>query len=172
MTRPQPRPGIDEIKPYVPGTAVTGHAGPVYKLASNESALGPSPKAMEAFKAATEQLHIYPDGSARALREALGAHYGLPPENIVCGAGSDELLMLLSKAYLGPGDNIVMSRHGFSVYHILARGCGADTHFAEETNLTVDVDAMLAAVDENTTLRTPCCAAISSNVRLLAVLLP
>ena len=150
MTRPQPRPGIDDIKPYVPGSAVTGYDGPVYKLASNESALGPSPKAMEAYEAAAGKLHVYPDGSARVLREALAARYGLAPELIVCGAGSDEILQLLCKAYLGPGDNIVMSRHGFSVYHILAQGCGASTKFAEEKNLTADVDALLAQVDENT----------------------
>lgn len=153
MARPAPQPGIDDIKPYIPGAAPEGTSGrPVYKLASNESALGPSPKAMDAYAEATKSLHLYPDGSARALREAIGALHDLEPDRIVCGAGSDEILQFLTKAYLGPGDSIVMSRHGFSVYHILAQGCGASTIFAEETNLTADVDAMLEAVDETTRL--------------------
>ena len=71
------------------------------RLASNESALGPSPKAIAAYRALADDIHRYPDGSAAELREALGRHHGLDPERIVCGSGSDELIGLLLRAYAG-----------------------------------------------------------------------
>lgn len=150
MTRPIPRPGIEEISPYVPGSAKSSYSGPVYKLASNESALGPSPTAMAAYDEVSKNLHLYPDGDAGALRAAIGGLYGLESAQIVCGAGSDELISLLCRAYLGPEDTIVQSRYGFSMYHIYAKTCGAGTHLAEEKELTSDVDALLAAVADNT----------------------
>ncbi|MEO0398337.1 MAG: histidinol-phosphate transaminase [Pseudomonadota bacterium] len=150
--RPVARPGILDIAPYKPGRSTAPGAGPVFKLSSNESALGPSPKAVTAMTAAGAGLHLYPDGSARALREAIGAVHGLDPDRIICGAGSDELLQLLVRAYAGPGDSVVQSDHGFLVYSIAAQSCGATPRFAPETDLTADVDALLAAVDETTRL--------------------
>jgi histidinol-phosphate aminotransferase len=150
MTAPTPRPGILDIAPYVPGGAKAPGATKVWKLSSNESALGPSPKAVAAYEQLEGALHLYPEGSARALREKIASTYGLDPERIVCGAGSDELLQLLTRAYAGPGDNIVQSRHGFLVYAIAAKACGAEPRFAPERNLTADVDALLAAVDART----------------------
>ncbi len=150
MSLPTPRPGILNIKPYKPGASDAPGAVEIHKLSSNESALGASPKAVEACKAAADALYLYPDGGASALREKIGDVHGLDPARIVCGAGSDELLQLLCRAYLGPGDNIVQSAHGFLVYAIAAMGCGAETRFAPEKNLTGDVDALLEQVDENT----------------------
>lgn len=149
---PQPRPGILDIEPYVPGSAKAPGAAVVYKLSANESALGASPLAIEAYRAASDKLHLYPDGSALALREKIGATYGLDPARIVCGAGSDEILQLLTRAYAGPGDNIVQSEYGFLVYALAAKSCGAEVRHAPEKNLTADVDAMLALVDANTRL--------------------
>ncbi|MGL4294624.1 MAG: histidinol-phosphate transaminase, partial [Aestuariivirga sp.] len=86
--RPQPRPGILDIAAYVPGKS--GAKGKkVHKLSSNESPLGASPAAVAAFRDAAGKLELYPDGSATALREAIAARYGLNPDAIVCGAGSD-----------------------------------------------------------------------------------
>lgn len=150
MTSPTPRPGILDIKPYKGGSSKAPGAAKVYKLSSNESALGASPAAMEAYRAAGDHLELYPDGSAAALREAIGALNGLDPSRIVCGAGSDELLQLITKAYAGAGDSVVQSQYGFLVYSIAARACGAQARFAPEKNLTTDVDAMCAAVDETT----------------------
>ncbi len=111
MTGPVPQPGILEISQYVPGgSAVPGGVKPV-KLSSNESALGASPKAIEAFRADANGLARYPDGSAGPLRRAIGALYGLDPDRIVCGAGSDELLSLLAQAYLGPGTEAIQTAH-------------------------------------------------------------
>src|SRR5271170_4468588 len=103
-TTPIPRPGILEIAPYVGGEArIPGVDRPI-RLASNESALGPSPKATAAFMALAGEIHRYPEGSAEVLREALGRRHGLDPARIVCGAGSDELIALLLRCYAGAGD--------------------------------------------------------------------
>ena len=98
MAAPAPRPGILDISPYVAGASTTAAApdGRVSRLASNESPLGPSPRAIEAYRNAADNLHRYPDGSASALRAALADHYGIERSGIVCGNGSDELLALLS----------------------------------------------------------------------------
>src|SRR5262245_53036790 len=99
---PVVRPGILDIAPYVGGEADLANRERVIRLASNESPLGPSPSAIEAYRAAAAELHRYPDGGSVALREALGRHFGLAAERIVCGAGSDELIALLARAYAGP----------------------------------------------------------------------
>ena len=97
----------------------------IIKLASNESAFGPSPRAVAAYAAAAHDLHRYPDGSAFDLRQALAAHYGLDAERIVCGNGSDELIALLARGYAGPGDEILHSEHGFLMYPNAGRSVGA-----------------------------------------------
>ena len=147
--RPTPKPGILDIAPYVPGKS-GAKGGKVYKLSSNESPLGASPRAIEAFKAAANTLELYPDGSATALREAIATRYALKTENIVCGAGSDELLQLLAHAYLQPGDEAVYSKHGFLVYPIAIKANGAKAVIADETDYTSNVDAMLRAVSPRT----------------------
>jgi histidinol-phosphate aminotransferase len=147
---PNPRPGILDIAPYVPGTSALAGDGPVVKLSSNETPLGPSPRAVEAYLAEAAHLSRYPDGSARPLREALAAAYGLDAARIVCGAGSDELLNLLATAFLGPGDEAIYSEHGFLVYRIAIQARGATPVPAPETDLTADVDAILARVTDET----------------------
>ncbi len=99
--RPVPQPGILNIAPYVPGRSDTPAGVRLVKLSANESPLGASPKAREALKAAIEHPEIYPEGSSRLLREALGEVHGLDPARIVCGFGSDDLLHLLAQVYLG-----------------------------------------------------------------------
>jgi histidinol-phosphate aminotransferase len=147
---PVPGPGILDIAPYIGGDArLDGVARPI-RLASNESALGPSAKAIAAYRALAGEIHRYPDGSADELRHALGEHHGLDPARIVCGAGSDELIGLLQRAYAGPGTEIVYSRHGFLMYPIGALAVGATPVAVPERDLTADVDAILARVTERT----------------------
>lgn len=139
-----------DISPYVGGRSSLGGRRNVIKLSSNESALGPSPRAVEAFAACGAGLHRYPDGGASALRAAIGHLHGLDAERIVCGAGSDELLGLLTKAYAGEGDEVLYSQHGFLVYDIAARSVGATPVAAPETDHRADVDALLGHVTDKT----------------------
>lgn len=144
-TAPVPRPGIMDIAPYIGGEA----AGSI-RLASNEGALGPSPKAMEAYQRLAGTVHRYPDGASHELREALAKRFNLDAGRIVCGAGSDELIGLLVRAYAGPGDEVLYSRHGFLMYPIAAKSVGATPVAAPERDLKTDVDAMLAHVTPRT----------------------
>jgi histidinol-phosphate aminotransferase len=152
LERPQPRPGVLKIQAYVPGKSSAPGVDKVYKLSSNETPLGPSPRAIAAYKAVADHLEDYPDGGATALREAIGQAYGLDPARIVCGTGSDELLNLLAHAYLGPGDEAIHTTHGFLVYPIATLGSGATPVVAPEKDYTADVDAILARVTERTKL--------------------
>jgi histidinol-phosphate aminotransferase len=146
---PAPKAGILQISPYVPGKSAAS-GGKTYKLSSNESPLGASPAAVKAFAAEASRLALYPDGGATALREAIAGRYGLKAENIVCGAGSDELLQLLGHAYLSPGDEAIYSQHGFMVYPIIIQANGAVARVAAENNFTTDVDEVLRLVSPRT----------------------
>ena len=147
--RPIPQPGILDIAPYVPGKS--GAPGSSYiKLSSNESPLGASPKAIAAFRSVADTLDIYPEGTSKILRTALGEVHGIDPELIVCGNGSDDLLHLLAQCYLGQGDEAIMSRYGFSVYPIITKAAGASIVMVDEDDYTADVDAILAAVTPRT----------------------
>jgi histidinol-phosphate aminotransferase len=149
-TGPVPRPGILDIAAYVGGEAkIVGVERPI-RLASNESALGPSAAAIAAYRALAGDIHRYPDGQAEALREALGKRHGLDPARIVCGAGSDELIALLLRCYTGPGDEVLHSRHGFLIYPIAAQAVGATPVAAPEPALTTNVDALLERVNPRT----------------------
>jgi histidinol-phosphate aminotransferase len=150
MSALTPRPGIMKIAPYVPGKDSIDGKPTIAKLSSNEGALGPSPKAMAAYAKAASELHRYPDGDTAKLRAALGRHYGLDPARIVCGAGSDEILNLLVRAYCGPGDELLYSQYGFLMYAINALGVGATPVAAPAKGYGSDVDAMLAAVTDKT----------------------
>ena len=149
-TRPQPRARVLDIQAYVPGKSTAPGAAKVFKLSSNETPLGPSPKAIAAYKKAAEHLEDYPDGAAFDLREAIGRAFGLDPDRIVCGAGSDDLLNLLARAYLADGDEAIHTTHGFLVYPIATLGTGATPVVAPETNYTADVDAIIKALTPRT----------------------
>ncbi len=146
---PLPRPGVLDISMYVPGASVAPGEGS-FKLSSNESPLGPSPKAIEASRRALDELELYPDGACSRLRLKLGEVHGIAAERIVCGAGSDELLKLLCYAYLRDGDEAVMARHSFLSYLICTQAAGARPVFAEENDFTIDLDHALASVGPRT----------------------
>ncbi len=150
MQRPRPRPGVLAIDPYVPGKSTAPGVARVFKLSSNETPLGPSRNAIAAYRAVADRLADYPDGAASALREAIGRSFGLDPNRIVCGAGSDDLLNLLADAYLRDGDEAIHTTHGFLVYPIATLGSGAKPVVAAEKNFTADVDAILAALSART----------------------
>ncbi len=145
-----PRPEVLAIAPYVGGESKASGHNRVVKLSSNEGAFGVPPAAQAAYAAAAAGLHRYPDGGAHALRNAIGRAFALDPAQIVCGSGSDEILAQLCFAYGGPGTDIIMSKHGFSMYQIYGQATGARVVKTPERALTADVDAMLAAVTAQT----------------------
>ena len=145
-----PLPGILDIVPYKGGEAkIPGIENP-WKLSSNENPLGCSPAARLAYQTAAEDLAIYPDGDHAGLRQAISSRYGLDAGRIMCGNGSDEIFQLLGRAFLDQGDEVVQSAHGFLVYRLTAKQSGAICVSAPETNLTADVDALLACVTSKT----------------------
>ncbi len=148
--RPVPRPGVLAITAYVPGKSAAPAGVKLYKLSSNESPLGASPQAIKAYCAVAGHLELYPDGSSTRLRAAIGQRYGLDPDRIVCGAGSDEILSMLTNAYVGPGDEGIFTEHGFLVYKIAIMAAGGTPVVAKETALTASVDAILKLVTPRT----------------------
>ncbi len=149
---PRPRPEIFTVASYVGGESKLPGLNRVIKLSSNEGAFGPPPAAQAAMAAAAATMHRYPDGASTALRAAIGTAFGLDPARLVCGAGSDELLTLLIQAYGGPGTELIMSAHGFSIYEIAGKLYGCTIRKAAERQLTTDVDAILALVSPATRL--------------------
>ena len=147
---PIPRPGVLDIAPYVPGKSTATGGKTLHKLSSNETPLGPSPAAIAAFRSAADALERYPDGGATALRDAIATAFGLKPDRIICGAGSDEVLHLIANAFIGPGDEAIYTEHGFLVYPIVIRSMGGTPVVAPEKDFTADVDAILERVTERT----------------------
>jgi histidinol-phosphate aminotransferase len=148
--RPMPLPQLAKVQPYVPGEAPKPGHGPSYKLASNENPLGASPKALAVYRELAGKVEIYPDGGAHALKAALAKRYGLDPKRIVTGAGSDEIFLMLARAYLGPGDESINTAHAFAIFAMVAEQQGATPVIIPEKNYTADVDAILKAVTPKT----------------------
>lgn len=150
MAKPTPQPGIMDIALYVSGESGLAGRSDVLKLSANENPFGCSDKAREAYQRASQDLHRYPGTDHRALRKAIGDVHGLDPDRIICGVGSDEVLQFIAQAYAGPGDEVITTEHGFSMYPILARAAGAKPVEVAEKNRKIDVDAVLAAVTDAT----------------------
>ena len=145
-----PQPGILEIALYVSGeSTLAGRAAGLPRSATDHPSR-PSPRAPAAFAAAAGQLHRYPSTDHAGLRRAIGAVHGLDPDRIICGVGSDEVLQFVTQSYAGPGDEVITTEHGFSMYPILAHAAGATPVEVPERERRVDVDAILAAVSPRT----------------------
>ena len=139
------------ITPYKQGRSDAGdqQRDPI-KLSSNESPLGPSPHALEAYQKIGAQLFRYPDGAQTALREAIGDVFSLTPAQIICGNGSEELQLLLVRAFLSPGDEVVFSEHAFVMGRIHAQAQGCDLVVAPEPNYRADADEILKRITPKT----------------------
>jgi len=146
--------GLDQFEPGKPIAEVQRELGldHVIKLASNENPLGPSPKAIEASRAAMTEAHRYPDGAATALREALGTRLNVPPSHVVVGAGSVDVIDVIVKAFLGPGDNAVISEHAFARFRQIVDARNRGARLVPMRGWTHDLEAMARAVDERTRL--------------------
>jgi histidinol-phosphate aminotransferase len=152
------KPHIRRLEPYKGGKPLEelerelGIRGSI-KLASNECPHPPSPRVVRAVQAAASELNRYPDGDSYTLRRALAGHLGLDTENLFLGAGSDEILEVLVKCFLGPGDEAVFAWPSFAMYPIVTQGMGAESVRAPlDREWVVDVDALIAAVSERTRL--------------------
>src|SRR6185369_6595756 len=145
------------IAPYVPGKPIEELAreldldpATIVKLASNENPRGPSPKAIGAIAEAVADLTRYPDGNGFALRAALALHHGVAPERIVLGNGSNDILELVSQAFLTPGDEAVYAQHAFAVYPLATHARGAKGIEVPASDYGHDLDAMAAAITPRT----------------------
>lgn len=151
------RPNILEMVPYSPGKPIEEARrelgiSTVYKLASNENPLGPSSKAVDAMEHALHEANLYPDGGAHDLKQALSRKFGIPVENIVLGAGSEELIQTIGLIYLnGPEDEVVAGFPSFVRYEAAARLCNAKfVNVPLDKTLTHDLPAMAKAVTDKT----------------------
>ena len=150
MTALTPQPGIMEIELYQGGKSAIAGRTDVLKLSSNENPLGPVPAAVDAVAAAAADMHRYPSTDHAALRAAIGEVWGVDPDRIICGVGSDEVLQFVTQAFAGPGDEIIHTEHGFSLYPVLIHMAGATPVCVPERERVVDIDAILGAVTERT----------------------
>jgi histidinol-phosphate aminotransferase len=136
--------------PYVPGAQAIEGSARVVKLSSNESPLGPSPRALKAYEALSPTLFRYPDPSQSRLRAAIGEVYGIEPERVVCGNGSDELLSLLIRAYTGPGDELILSQYCFGMCYTHGYVQGVDVVVSPEADCRISVREILTRVTPRT----------------------
>ena len=149
MAGPRAKDGILDMPAYVGGRHSIDGVAETFKMSANENPLGASPLALAALQQPGDPS-LYPDGEAAQLRAALAELNGLKAEQIVCGNGSDEILHLLAQAYLQSGDEILHTQHAFLIYKLASRAAGAQPIEVAETDLTANVDALLAAVSEKT----------------------
>ena len=152
MTRPEPQPGLMDIALYKGGESKIAGRDDALKLSANENPYGPNPAALAAYTAAAGDLHRYPPTDHSPLANAIAEVHGLEPERIICGVGSDEIIHFLCQCYAGPGTEVIHTRHGFAMYQISAQAAGATPVEADESNRTVDVDAILGQVTDATRL--------------------
>ena len=155
MTSPLVLPSVETLVPYEGGKPIEELARELgvtsaIKLASNENPLGPSPKALEAARARIGEVHLYPDGAAYRLREAIAAHHGIDMGEVIQGNGSNELLDLIVRTFARPEHHIVFAEPAFVVYRIAALSGGIPFTAVPTRDLTHDLEAMAAAVRPNT----------------------
>jgi len=152
-------PQLRDLPVYEPGKPIEetarelgAHADEIIKLASNENPLGPSPKALAAMRATLAAANLYPDGGGFYLREALAAKLGVERNQLILGAGSNEIIEFLGHAFLDRGDEIVTSEHAFVVYKLVAAVFGARTIEVPSPDFRHDLDAIVAAINPKTRL--------------------
>jgi histidinol-phosphate aminotransferase len=152
-------PQLRDLAVYEPGKPIEEtarelgvEASEIIKLASNENPLGPSPKAIQAMRAALETAHLYPDGSGFYVTKAIGAKLSFSPENIIIGNGSNEVIEFLGHAFLNPGDDVITCQHAFIVYKLLATAFSVRTIETPSPDYRQNLDAALEAITAKTRL--------------------
>lgn len=155
MRIPAHRPTIERISPYVPGKPIAEVQAEygledIIKLASNENPLGPSPRAVQALQEKIKEIHIYPDGAARQLREAIADKSGVSIDEVFVGNGSDEVIKLLAEAFLLPEDEVMFADVTFSEYAYATRLLGATEVVVPVRAETHDLEAMAKRITPRT----------------------
>lgn len=151
------RASVRGLKRYQPGTPIeevkrTLKLSSVIKLASNENALGPSPKALAALAKATKTLHRYPEATCPLLRAAVAKKLRVDPASLIFGNGSDELIVLALRAFVDPGEEVVVAAPTFLIYELQARASGAQVTVVPLKGYRYDLKAMAQAVTPHTKL--------------------
>jgi len=148
MTLPKTR--KIEIEKYEGGLSQFKKIDNLIKLSSNESALGPSPRAMEAFQKEKDKIFKYPESESSSLRDIISKKFDINSERIICGAGSDQIFDLTCQLFIEPGDEVVVTEYGFIMYRIYASLYGARVLLAKEKNFKATVDEILKKVTDKT----------------------
>jgi histidinol-phosphate aminotransferase len=150
-------PQLRDLAVYEPGKPIEETArelgadpSEIIKLASNENALGPSPKAVIAMRAGIKSVHLYPEGTGVYLREAIAARLGLAPENIILGNGSNEVIEFVGHAFLDRGDSVITPEYAFIAYKLIAQLFGATTVETPAIDFQSDLEAMLSGITPKT----------------------
>lgn len=153
------QPGVQKLSPYVPGKPVEELArefglrpDDIVKLASNENPLGPSPMAIAAIESVLPDMTRYPDGNGFALKQALADRLAVSPSMITLGNGSNDILELITRAFVGPQHEVVFSEHAFAVYPIVTQAVGARAVVVPAKDRGHDLDAMADAITADTRL--------------------
>ncbi len=147
--------GVASLQPYRPGKPASElerelGVKDIVKLASNENPLGPSPVALAAARDALAEMHLYPDGSGYRLKRALSTRYGIDPECITLGNGSNELLNMIARVFLHPDDEVIYSEYSFIAYAMAVKACNAQARIVPARDYAHDLAAMAAAVTPRT----------------------
>ncbi|MDP8258316.1 MAG: histidinol-phosphate transaminase [Candidatus Aadella gelida] len=151
----KPRKELESVTPYKPGKPIEEvkrelGLDDVIKLASNENALSPSPKVIAAITEAAKDINRYPDGGSFYLKKAISDKFAIPGENIVLGNGSDEIIILALRAFVGAEEEVIVSDPTFLVYSIASSVIGAKVVSVPAKELRYDLDAMLGAITSRT----------------------
>lgn len=146
---------IQNVTPYAPGKPIDEvkrelGLSDIVKMASNENALGPSPKAIEAMKDGAANMHLYPEGGCFYLKEKLSARLGVTPENLVFGTGSNEIIEFIVKGFLGTGKEVISSQYAFAVYPILTQVYGGRYTEVPAREYSFDLEGILRAISPDT----------------------
>ncbi len=149
-SQPVPRAGLERIKAHMVAPPVQSPGQELLALHSNESAYGPSPRAAEAARQAVTGIERYFEFPDRLMAPAIAARFGLDPERIICGQGSDDLLARVARAYLGPGETLLRSAHGYLKVPNYAHACGAEAISVPDDAFVPSVDRLIDAVDART----------------------
>ena len=142
--------GVDSIKLYKGGVSKIQGIDKIIKLSSNESPFPPSEKVQEAYQRISDKLSRYPELTAESLQKAIANKHALKSDQIICGTGSDEVLIFTILTFCSPGDEVIHAQHGFEMYPILAKYAGAESVLASEIDYKINIDSIINSINDST----------------------